>query len=315
MSPSPDTSHLLASQAVKRASLSQWEQLMARYPLGSRGMIAWQVLSTLAANGIIVWLIATARMTPFELVALVAIEVVLLVGIGWLQGRSVPVAAREKQAMAPRERLVTGAFALFWLGGVYSFVFLGFVPSGEEIGRALRDPIAFLAGSNLKWPLLITLAGAALDVMQDAAHFRRHGGTFISTPGFHGAARWLTLFLGGIPFFVPLVGIVVAIKLVADRVGPALTRRLGSPRLPVQMLLILMIPVSILLAILGLGWIADAVEGWTGPVAEVAWWAWCYGAAKFVAELFIVCLPLIAHKAHAEESAPPPAPGPRSRRR
>ena len=34
----------------------------------------------------------------------------------------------------------------------------------------------------------------------------------------------------------------------------------------------------------------------------VGWWAVCYASAKFVAELFLICIPLIASKAHAEEA-------------
>ena len=37
--------------------------------------------------------------------------------------------------------------------------------------------------------------------------------------------------------------------------------------------------------------------------AGVSGWAVGYCCTKFVAELFVVCIPLIAHQAHAEESA------------
>lgn len=47
---------------------------------------------------------------------------------------------------------------------------------------------------------------------------------------------------------------------------------------------------------------------------EVDWWAPGDGAAKFVSALFIVCLPLIATKAHAEGTAASEKPPRRSRR-
>jgi len=135
--------------------------------------------------------------------------------------------------------------------------------------------------------------------LQDAAHFRRHGGTFLSTPGVHGAARWLTLFLGGIPFAVPFFGTVIAIKLIAERIAPAVKRRVGMPTGRTLVVLLLMIPVAGWLVLTGIAWIGTELES---AVGGVGLWALGYCAAKFVAELFIVCLPLIASKAHAEDA-------------
>lgn len=288
-----------ASLEAKRQSLDQWKQLMTRYPLTSRWALGFQILTALSANALIAWLVMTRRMTPFELVVLVALEAALLISVAWLQGKTVPPEAIEKHPMSMRERLGTLAFGLFWLGGVYSFVFFGFVPSSDEFLRAARDPLTFLASSNLKWPLAITAAGALVDALQDAAHFRRHGGTFLSTPGFHGAARWLTLFLGGIPFFVPLVGFVVVIKLVGERVAAKVQKHFGNRNGRALPILILMIPFAAWGVLSGVGWIGE----WLEPMIEgVGWWALCYATAKFVADLFVVSLPLIASKAHAEET-------------
>lgn len=300
MSASGDLSKLPASESAKRQSLNQWQQLMTRYPLTSRWALGLQIALTLTSNGVIAWLVVTGRMTPFELVVLVALEAALLIGIAWLQGRTVPPEAREKNPMSGRERLVTFAFALFWLSGVHAFVFLGFVPSGPEILAAIRDPLAFLASSNLKWPLLITLLGAAIDALQDRAHFAKHGGTFLSTPGFHGAARWLTLFLGGIPFVVPFFGFVIGLKLAGERIAAAVQRRFGRPEGRMLIVMIMMIPLAGWLALTGIAWILSSIDN--ALDSGVAWWALCYAAAKFVAELFIVCVPLIASKAHAEEA-------------
>jgi hypothetical protein len=289
---------LPAGAALQAQRLSEWEQMLRRYPLASPWGLALQIGGTLLGNGLVVWLVASGRMTPFELVLLVAIEALLLIGIAWLQKRSVPPEAVDPNPMTLKDRLQTLAFLLFWLGGVYSFVFFGFVPSGAEMLGALRDPLGFLAASSLKWPLLVTVVTAAVDALQDAAHFRRHGGKFLSTPGFQGAARMLTLILGGIPFAVPFFGTVIAIKLGVEKLHARLTR--GEPRHGNRAALAaagLGLGVLVLLFAGGLAfdYIDRALE------SGVAWWALCYGAAKFASELFIVCLPLIASKAQAED--------------
>lgn len=300
MSATRPTSRLPASEAAKRQSLAEWQQILARYPLTSRWALGFNILTAVSANGVTAWLVITGRMTPFELVLLVILEAALLIGLAMAQSRFVPREALEKQAMGWRERLGTAAFGLFWLAGVYGLVLFAMVPSGAEIARAARDPVSFLAESSLRWPLLITLVGAAVDSLSDAAHFRRHGGKFMSTPGLHGAARLLTLFLGGIPFFVPLVGVVVAIKLVGERVAGWVTKRFGNTNGRALPILLLMIPLAAWLALISLAWIG----AWLEPkIAGVGWWALCYASAKFVADLFVVCLPLIATKAHAEEAA------------
>ncbi len=295
-----DTSHLPAGAALKAQRLSEWEQMLRRYPLASPWGLASQIGATLFGNGLVVWLVMNGRMTPFELVLLVAIEAVLLIGIAWLQKLSVPPEAVESSPMTSKERLKTLAFLLFWLGGVYSFVFFGIVPSGAEMLGLLRDPLGFLAASTLKWPLLITATLAALDALQDHRHFRRHGGMFHSTPGLQGAARGLTLILGGIPFVVPFFGSVIGLKLGVERIHAWLTRDVtnGSRKALVTTL----IGLAVVALILGAFVLLDRID--LALRRGVGWWALGYGAAKFVSELFIVCLPLIASKAHAEESVP-----------
>ncbi len=292
---SPDLASLPASESARRQSLAQWEALLRRYPLASPWSLAFQIFSTLGANGLIAWMVATGRMTPFELVVLVAIEGVLLVLIAWLHSLAIPREALEKNPASVAARLGTLAFALVWLSGAYGIVFFAFVPSGDEILRAAKDPIAFLLGSNLKWPLLITVAVAIVDAIKDHLHFHDHGGQFLSTPGLQGVARWLTLLLGGIPFFVPAVAVMLGVKFFADRAGEWLKSRAKGGDAS-AFLAVLLLP-AIAIPFFGtMTWLMSS---------GVSGWAVGYCAAKFVSELFVVCLPLIATKAHAEESAAP----------
>ena len=305
-----DTSHLPAGAASKAQRLNEWEHLLRRYPLASPWGLAFQIGGTLFGNCLVVWLLISGRMTPFELVLLVAIEALLLIGIAWLQRRSVPPEAVDASPMTRKDRLQTWGFLVVWLGGVYAFVFFGLVPSGAEMLALLRDPVGFLSTSSLRWPLLITLITAAVDAVHDRAHFRCHGGKFLSTPGLQGAARGMTLILGGIPFVVPFFGSAIGIKLAVERMHAWLKCDVSSAsrKVLVSILLGFAVVASILGAIVLLDRIDLALQ------RGVDWWALGYGAAKFVSELFIVCLPLIATRAHAEGTAAPEKPPRRSRR-
>ncbi|MGQ0799975.1 MAG: hypothetical protein ACT4NL_07695 [Pseudomarimonas sp.] len=294
-----DHTHLPASPPAKTRRVGYWDQMLRRYPLASPWGLVLQIGATLAGNGLIAWLVISGRMTPFELVLLVFIEALLLIGIAWLQRRLVPADAVESDAMSGMERLKTLGFLLFWLAGVYSFVLFGFVPSGAEMLGALRDPLGYLAGSSIKWPLLITLTLAAIDAAQDRRHFRRHGGMFYSTPGLQGAARGLTLILGGIPFVVPFFGFTIGLKLGVERAHGWLTRGVANPSWKAFISTVLAL--TVLGLVIGGLVLADHID--RALASGVAWWALCYAAAKFVSELFIVCLPLIASKAKAEDAA------------
>lgn len=291
----PDKTATAAIPPNDRATrISQWDGLLKRYPAPSPVGLAVQILLVLAGNGLVAWLVASGRMSPFELVTLVALEALLLIGLAWGQSRLVPKEAREPPTMGRRERLATFAFAIFWLGGVYSICLLVMLRAWPEALAAARDPVGFLSTSTIRWPLLLTAIMALIDALQDWSHFRRHGGMFHSTPGFQGAARWLTLLLGGIPFAIPFFTVVIgavkggeaAVRYVRGNTGRKIATGLGA-------LLVIGI-------VFGSG-LPSFVERLTHD--EVSLWALGYCAAKVCAELFIVCLPLIASRARAEELA------------
>jgi hypothetical protein len=163
---------------------------------------------------------------------------------------------------------------------------------------AAHDPIAALRASALRWPLAISLFGAVTDAIADWRFWRGRGGYFLSTPGFSAVARWLTLFLGGIPFFVPLAIGGWLVSLVAKKIE----RRVFRPgnggnfsSAPLMLVPLLVIGVFLLIGRL--------------VVAGVAGWAIGYCAAKIASEALIVGMPLIATKASAEEQAALRAPG------
>lgn len=294
--PTPDhpATPAKATKGDRAKSIAQWEGLLKRYPLPSPFGLGVQVLMTLAGNGLVVWLVASGRMTPFELVTLVALEALLLIALAWGQSRLVPPEAREPPAMTPRDRLNTLIFAAFWLGGVYSICLLVMLRAWPEALAATRDPIGFLATSAIRWPLLLTALMALIDALQDWRFFRRHGGIFHSTPGFHGAARWLTLFLGGIPFAIPFFTAFIGLV----KGGEALARYArGNTTRKAALGIIALLVVGIALCS-GLPSILDRATR-----DGVSMWALGYCAAKVCAELFIVFLPVIASKARAEEIA------------
>lgn len=289
-----------ASIEAKRKSLAEWQRLMTRYPMNSAWSVVFSILATLGANVLTAWLLLSGQMTPLELVVLVGLEAVLLTAITWLQRFCVPPSAIEKVSTGKRRYLVQLGFGLFWLCAAYSIVFLGMLSAGDQVLAAARDPFGFLARSTLKWPLLITLLVAIIDAFNDVLHLRRYGGTLISTPGFSAAGRWLTLFLGGIPMFVPFAGIIMGLVYVGKQAVSYWKKRFGEPSERMMILGMFMIPIGGWLVLTLIETLLSSLEPY---IEGVGWWAMCYVSAKFVSELFVACIPLIARKAHAEETA------------
>lgn len=288
MSSGPATKTPKKSRKEKLASIAEWDALARRYPAGGRKALVQQIVLMLAGNAFTVYLLVTHRMQPVHLVLLVAIEAVLLSVVSTVQSAFVPPESRPKSSgQTPVQRIFTLAFGLFWLTVVYSLVFAGFFHMDLPFEKLLRNPRETLEQAGMLWPLGITLLAALVDSVKDAAYFRREGGIFLSTPGLNAIPRWLTLFLGGIPFFVPLAAFVFGISKMAERLNK-------RPDLASVTGLALVIPI-LALGMFGLirGLLSAGISGW----------AIGYCSAKVASELLILCLPVIAVKARAEEIA------------
>lgn len=268
--------------AARQTSIALWDAMLARYPLGSPLELGRQVAVVAIANLLVVRMVVGGRLQPWELVFLVGLEALLLSAITWVQSRTVPRSALMEQPRPLMERLGTLLFGLFWLVFVYALILGAFLHQSDALLEALRSPWSTLQHSAIRWPLAVTVFGALIDAVADWRHWRSRGGYFLSTPGFNGVARWLTLFLGGIPFLVPMAAVLFAV------VG--LTERLKkTPRLSSQ---ILAVP-ALCLAVFGtMIWMLRS---------GVLGWATGYCSAKLVADSFILFLPLIHPGAHRGE--------------
>jgi len=263
---------------------AEWQALTARYPMSHPATLAVPLLSALAANGTLCWLVVTRALSPFELVLMVVIEAILFVLIAWLQHVPVPKASRlSGNPMGWVARLVQSLFALVWLGAMYGMVLFLWYRQGGEARSLVADPWAYLGQSKLWIPVAIAAAGAMVDALLDWQHWRKHGGLFVSTPATTGAARWLTLFLGGIPFMMPMLLILLAISQVAELAKKIVGKNHALP--------LVLIPVVMLCVAGSMGWMMQS---------GVSGFAIGYTTAKFAADGLIVFLPWIGKKALTE---------------
>ena len=288
--------------ASRLRSLAFWDALRERYPLASRWELVRPASSVAAANFLTARALWRGEMRPWELVALVALEALALTLIAGIQLRFVPVDARPpeegpKKTLA--QRIGAFTFLLLWLSFIYGVVFAALLQDSAPLKETIRDPWAFLRGSAIRWPLLVAVAGALLDAVADWRFWKGRGGTFVSTPGFTAMARWLTLILGGIPFFMPLAiggfAIAGAAKWVEKRSlasrgdGSGRTKGWEVRGMPLPILLFPVLGIGLLWGIGHL--VQSGREGWILG----------YLCAKVASELFVLGVPLIAERAGREE--------------
>lgn len=282
------------SKRRKLESIAFWDALRARYPVASRWELVRQGSGVLVANVLAARALARGEMRPWELVVLVALEALAYSLVSWVQLRFVPEAARppaEESKVTLGSRLGTLAFGIFWLVAVYGLIFAFLLRELAPLLAAVRAPLVYLGHSAIRWPLAVALGGVLVDAAADWRFWRQHGGTFVSTPGFTAMARWLTLILGGIPFFVPFAAGGWVVGQVAQRIERRFLAGPAERQLPAAVLVVPVLAVGLFFLV---GWLIRAGElGWTIG----------YCSAKFVSELAILAVPLLAAQASREERA------------
>ncbi len=282
------------SKRRKLASIAYWDALRRRYPVASYWELGRQGCGVLAANLLAARALVRGEMRPWELVVLVAFEAIAYTFVAWIQLLFVPPEARpeaEEKKPSLLARLPAMAFGLFWLVCVYGLIFGFLLRDFAPFLAAVREPLAYLGRSAIRWPLAVAVGGLLLDAIADRQFWRQHGGTFVSTPGFTAMARWLTLILGGIPFFVPFAAggwVVAQVAKAIERRFPTAER---SGTLAAAVLVLPLLGIGLLMLV---GWLMQAGElGWTIG----------YCSAKFLSEMLILGVPLIAERASREERA------------
>ena len=253
---------------------------LRRFPEQGFFGTATSFASVLAGNAVVLHFVLDGRLRAAHLIALVMAETLVLTVIAWAQHRFVPRRDWSEQPKPLRERVGVFAFLLVWLAGAYgiTLVMLGGV---ADFAALLRSSDAWTE-AGLQWPLLVTLVLGLAHALGDDAHYRRHGGPFLSTVAHDSIARYLTLIFGGIPFAMPFFVVVIggfkAIEFLMRRARVAPGQSvLGA------------------LAMIAVGYGGFALVGLL--IANgVAGWAIGYILAKLAAELAVAAIPLVMAK-------------------
>ena len=236
--------------------------------------------SVIAGNALVLLFLLDGRLRAAHLVALVMAETLLLTAIAWAQYRFVPQRDWSEQPKPLRERIPVFVFLLVWLAGAYgiTLLMLGQVSDFAALLRS-REP---WVDAGLQWPLLVTLVMALAHAFADDAHYRRHGGPFLSSVSHDAIARYLTLIFGGIPFampfFIVVFGGIKAIEFLLRRARVAP----GQSALGV-------------VAMVAVGYGGFALVGLLIGNG-VAGWAIGYVLAKLLSELAVAAIPLVMAK-------------------
>lgn len=253
-----------------------------RDPPGRRRALWKQVTSVVVGNAVVAYLLLVRQINPVYLVLLVGLEAMLLSVVETCQQAFVPREAIPEE-LRGGGRLFTLAFCLVALLFMNGMLLAGMFDAGPALLVLLKHPIEELVRAQLFWPLAITLAAGLLDARRDLKNFAAAGGTLVSTPGWNGRARWLTLTLGAIPSAI----ILLAPIWVAGKVLERSQRKVTN--------LLLWALGGIVLSGFYLAYL-QVSSGFVG-------WTIGYCIAKVTSELLILTMPLAAAPAGERKSA------------
>lgn len=252
-------------------------QYLRRFPAQGLAAVAFNLALVLASNAVVLWLLMSGRLRSAHLIALVMTETLLLILIARGTQRLVPRRDWSEQPKPWREARGVLAFALFWIGFAYSLTLVMVQGWGDAL--ALLRSTGAWTKAGLHWPLLMTLATALVHAGGDLAHYRRHGGPFLSSVSHDAMARYLTLLLGAIPFAMPFF----AVALGGFKGIELLRKRFGES--PVTSVVWVLATIAVGFASFGMisRLIASGVNGWGIG----------YVCAKLIAEVAVACIPLV----------------------
>lgn len=265
------------AQASSAAMRKDARDYLRRFPPQSASSTILNIAMVLVGNALVFWLLWSDGLRAAHLVALVMLETVLLLAISWLLQRAVPRKDWLEQPKPWREKLPIVLFVLFWLAGAYGIT-LAMINGYPDFIALLKSPRSWIE-TRLYIPLLYTLGLALVHAVADLRHYRRLGGPFVSEVGHDAMARYLTLILGGIPFAMPFfaaaIGGFKGIEYVAGkaRVDPARSTLAGA---------------AMLVVFSASFWLVEGLVD-----SGVHGWAIGFVFAKLIAEVLIVCIPLV----------------------
>ena len=267
----PDTK---PSTAAMRQNAKDY---LRRFPAQGAASTLSNIAMVLIGNALVFWLLWSGELRAAHLIALVMLETMLLLAISWLLQRAIPRKDWLEQPKPWREKLPILMFVLVWLGGAYGIT-LAMISGYPDFIALLKSPQAWIE-TRLYIPLLYTLGLALVHAVADLRHYRQRGGPFVSDVGHDAMARYLTLVLGGIPFAMPFfaaaIGGFKGVEYVAGkaRVDPARSTLAGA---------------AMLVVFSGSFWLIEGLM-----TSGVHGWAIGFVFAKLIAEVLIVCMPLI----------------------
>ena len=260
---------------------------LRRFPAQGKAQVAINLGMVLAGNGIVFWLLSSGSLREAHLIALVMAETILLIAIAWLLQRCVPKQDWLEKPKPWREIGPVLGFVMVWLGGAYGMTLL-VVNGYPDVLALLRTPHIWIE-SKLYLAVLYTVLLALVHALVDLGHYRRNGGPFVSEVSHDAMARYLTLILGAIPFAMPFFAVTIG--------GfKGLEYVFGRARIdPARSVL----AAAAMLVVAGAGFVVVKLLIDSG----VHGWAIGFVFAKLIAEIMIVCIPLVMVRVLAEETA------------